>query len=183
MSLTCGTARREGQRGYSPGTAIRSPLLASMRLPQVFSVATLLKMRYRCPSHDGPRQAGRQLGYAVESGRKSADRISRPVLFGPNGQATVSYKIDAFHEKDGIVVEVEAGRAAYNNAIHYDIIRASLILDAEHLVLVVPIMYRIIVNKKPVSKSAYNDGVDQLSALYASQRLTLPFQGVLVVGY
>jgi hypothetical protein len=34
----------------------------------------------------------------------------------------VSYKIDAFHDKDGIVVEVEAGRAAYNNAIHYDII-------------------------------------------------------------
>ena len=125
----------------------------------------------------------RQLGYAVESGRRSADRISRPVLFGPNGQATVSYKIDAFHEKDGIVVEVEAGRAAYNNAIHYDIIRASLILDAEYLVLVVPITYRITVNKKPVSKSAYNDGIDQLSALYASQRLTLPFRGVLVVGY
>jgi len=75
----------------------------------------------------------RRLGYDVESSRSAADRIRRPVLFGSNGRAEVSYDIDAFHDGDGIVVEVEAGRAASNNATYRDIIRASLILDAAYL--------------------------------------------------
>src|SRR3954469_4753589 len=36
----------------------------------------------------------RSLGYAVESGKAVADKIRRPVLFGENGSAEVSYEID-----------------------------------------------------------------------------------------
>ena len=52
------------------------------------------------------------LGYAVESGRTAADKIFRPVLFGEFGVPEVSYEIDAFHDRLGIAVEVEAGRGA-----------------------------------------------------------------------
>src|SRR5690348_11823848 len=84
----------------------------------------------------------RQLGYTVESSRSAANRIRRPVLFGSNGRAEVAYDIDAFHDGHGIVVEVEAGRAASNNATYRNIIRASLILDAQFLVLLLPVTYR-----------------------------------------
>lgn len=125
----------------------------------------------------------RQLGYAVESSRSEADRIRRPVLFGSNGRPEVAYDIDAFHDGHGIVVEVEAGRAASNNATYRDIIRASLILDARYLALLLPVSYRFINRGQPAAVPAFTRGLDLLSALYASQRLPLPLSGVLLVGY
>jgi hypothetical protein len=125
----------------------------------------------------------KQLGYAVEASRSEADRIRRPVLFGSNGRAEVSYDIDAFHDEFGIVVEVEAGRAASNNATYRDIIRASLILDAKYLVLLLPVAYRFNNRGQLASVGAFTRGLDLLSALYASQRLPLPLRGVLLVGY
>jgi hypothetical protein len=125
----------------------------------------------------------RQLGYTVESGKKASDRIRRPVLFGSNGQAAVSYDIDGFHDGYGIVVEVEAGRAASNNATYRDIIRASLILDAQYLALLLPVSYRFNNRDQLASIPAHRRCLDLLSALYASQRLPLPLHGVLLVGY
>jgi hypothetical protein len=125
----------------------------------------------------------KRLGYTVESGRRAANRIRRPVLFGANGHAEVSYEIDAFHDDHGIVVEVEAGRAASNNATYRDIIRASLILDAQYLVLLLPVAYRFNNRNQAASIPAYRHCLDLLSALYASQRLPLPLHGVLLVGY
>jgi hypothetical protein len=60
------------------------------------------------------------LGYAVESGKSRAAKISRPVLFGENRAPSVSYEIDAFHDRLGIAVEVEAGRGAAKNADYRD---------------------------------------------------------------
>jgi len=90
----------------------------------------------------------------------------------------MSYEIDAFHEKLGIVVEVEAGRAASNNGEYRDIVRTSLILDADYLVLLVPITYR-----STTSYHVYDRSRGQLDAIYASSRLQLPFHGVLLIGY
>ena len=45
---------------------------------------------------------------------------------------SVSYEIDAFHDKLGIAVEIEAGRGAHNNADYRDIRRTSLILNANY---------------------------------------------------
>ena len=119
------------------------------------------------------------LGYSVESGKKKEQKISRPVLFGENGAARVSYEIDAFHDGLGIAVEVEAGRGAANNADYRDIVRTALILDARYLALVMPIDYRT----GNQSIKAYGRTREQLDALYASDRLKLPFAGVLLVGY
>jgi hypothetical protein len=117
------------------------------------------------------------LGYVVESGKTKAAKISRPVLFGENGVAEVSYEIDGFHDELGVAVEVEAGRGASNNADYRDLVRTSLILHADFLAMLMPITYR---TTTPIH--AYARARHQLDAIYASSRLTLPFCGVLLVG-
>ena len=119
------------------------------------------------------------LGYTVESGKKAEQKIHRPVLFGENGIPTVKYEVDAFHAQLGIAVEVEAGRGAFGNADYRDIIRMSLMVDAEFMVLLQPLAYRT----GATTKSAYASSRDLLDAIYASQRLALPFSGALLVGY
>jgi hypothetical protein len=71
-------------------------------------------------------------------------------------------------------VEVEGGRTASNNATCRDIIRASLILDAQYLVLL-PVTYRFSNRGQPASAPVFMRALDLLSALYASQRLPLRF--------
>jgi hypothetical protein len=128
-----------------------------------------------CRAQDRPGQRCRAqqsepglvaLGYAVESGKTKQAKVHRPVLFGENGTPSVNYEIDAFHDELGIAVEVEAGRGAAGNADYRDIVRTSLILDGrEHAI------------------QAYERTRSHLDAIYASQRLKLPFEGVLLLGY
>jgi hypothetical protein len=124
----------------------------------------------------------RGLGYEVESSKARSGKVLRPVLFGENGTTTVMYEVDAAHDGHRLVVEVEAGRGARNNAAYRDLIRASLILDADYLVLVMPLAYRYGTTKQTVV-AAYREARDMLEAVYASRRLPLPFKGVLLVGY
>jgi hypothetical protein len=123
------------------------------------------------------------LGYEVESGKRAIEKISRPVLFGDEGKPQVSYEIDAFHDAQGIAVEVEAGRGAANNADYRDIVRSSLLLDAKYLALLMPTLYHHKSAGKQVSKPAYRNTQNQLNAIYASNRLSLPFSGILLIGY
>jgi hypothetical protein len=126
----------------------------------------------------------RLIGYDVESGKTTAGKVRRPVLFGENGMPTVTYEVDAAHDDLGVVVEVEAGRGARGNAAYRDVIRTSLILDARYLVLMMPVTYRISTGTvRATSVPAYRDARDMLDAIYASRRLPLPFAGVLLVGY
>jgi hypothetical protein len=126
----------------------------------------------------------RLIGYDVESGKTAAGKVRRPVLFGENGSQTVTYEVDAAHDALGVVVEVEAGRGARGNAAYRDIIRTSLILNARYLVLMMPVIYRINTGTtRATSVPAYRDARDMLDAIYASRRLPLPFEGVLLVGY
>jgi hypothetical protein len=120
-----------------------------------------------------------ELGYAVETGKTAAEKIKRPVLFGEGGVPAVSYEIDAFHDGLGVAVEVEAGRGAAGNADFRDIVRTSLILDAEYLALLMPVTYR----SGKQNWSAYASTRGQLDAIYSSNRLKLPFTGVLLIGY
>ncbi|MDZ5622048.1 hypothetical protein SFC88_14470 [Nocardioides sp. HM23] len=124
-----------------------------------------------------------ELGYQVETGKKQAEKIIKPVLFGNDGSVEVAYEIDAFHESLGIAVEVEAGRGAANGADYRDIVRTSLLLDAANLALLIPAVYRFTSGGRPQEKKAYESTRRQLDAIYASRRLRLPFDGVLLVGY
>lgn len=122
------------------------------------------------------------LGYAVETGKSQTAKIRKPVLFGENGKAKVSYEIDAFHDELGVAIEVEAGRGASNNADYRDILRTSLLLEADYLVLLMPKTYRHGTQKVTLIR-AYEKTKNQLDAIYASQRLRLPFLGLLLIGY
>ncbi len=121
------------------------------------------------------------LGYQVEKSKVSTDKIARPVLFGDEGITEVTMEIDAFHDGEGIAVEVEAGRAWNGNAVYRDLVRTSLLLDARYLALLLPIAYAPPSARTPVP--AYGYSRDLLDAIYASQRLRLPFEGVLLIGY
>lgn len=123
------------------------------------------------------------LGYEVETDKSRAGRIRRPVLFGPRGTERVAYEVDAVHDELGIVVEIEAGRGAQSNAVHRDLIRASLIVDARFFVLGVMGHYRFRSGSRTVDTASYEGARAQLDAIYASGRLRLPFDGVLLFGY
>jgi hypothetical protein len=83
-----------------------------------------------------------RLGFEVEHGKAAKDKIWRPVLFGENGKPVVAYEVDGFHDDDKIVLEVEAGRGAANNADYRDLVRASLMVDADYLILAMMQEYR-----------------------------------------
>jgi hypothetical protein len=121
------------------------------------------------------------LGWECERNKTSAGKIRRPVLFGENGVPSVRYEVDAVHDTERIVMEVEAGRGARGNAAYRDLIRTSLILDADFFVLLLPVLYRY--GAKGTEVPAYRDCRDLLDAVYASRRLQLPFTGLLLVGY
>ena len=123
------------------------------------------------------------LNYKVEGGKAKTQRIRRPVLFGEQGVERVAYEVDAVHDELGVLVEVEAGRGARGNAVYRDLIRSSLIVGARFLVLGVMEEYRHLSGGKPISVSSYRDSKDQLDAIFASGRLKLPFDGVLLFGY
>ncbi|QWF21782.1 hypothetical protein KM427_23125 [Nocardioides sp. LMS-CY] len=123
------------------------------------------------------------LGYTVETGRERVGKIRRPVLFGENGIPALTYEVDAAHDEHGIVVEVEAGRGARSNADYRDLVRSSLIVDAQFLVLVLPIEYRFSAGQRTGIEFAYRNTSDLLMAVYASQRLRFPFEGIALIGY
>lgn len=114
------------------------------------------------------------LGYAVEGSKRRADKIRRPVLFGEQGAERVAYEADAYHDHLGIVVEIEAGRGAMDNAVYRDLIRTSLIVGARYLVLGVMREYRY---GKNSATHSYRDTRDLLDATFASGRLRFPFEG------
>lgn len=120
-----------------------------------------------------------QLGFEIEAGKTTAGKIRRPVLYGENGRAIVAYEVDGFHPGSGIVLEIEAGRGAAGNADYRDLIRTSLIVDAEYLILGMRLEYR---TGKTTMRS-YERTRDQIDAIYASERLQLPFKGILLIGY
>ena len=82
------------------------------------------------------------LGFAVEEGKTKIGKLPRPVFFGDEGEYLRTYEIDTFEPERGIALEVEARRATMGNAIYRDLIQASLMVDANFLVLAVPVEYR-----------------------------------------
>jgi hypothetical protein len=121
----------------------------------------------------------RTLGFEIEASKSKADKIWRPVLFGEVGHPRVAYEVDGFHPEHGVVLEVEAGRGAANNADYRDLIRASLMVDARYLVLAMMLKY----TAGKTTVRSYDQTRDRIDAIYASDRLKLPLEGILLVGY
>jgi hypothetical protein len=120
-----------------------------------------------------------RVGFEIEVGKTKSGKIRRPVLFGEVGRPVVAYEVDGFHPVHEIVLEVEAGRGAANNADYRDLIRASLMVDARFLVLAMMLHY----GTGRTAIKSYDAARDRIDAIYASERLKLPLEGILLVGY
>jgi hypothetical protein len=118
-------------------------------------------------------------GFEIEAGKAKASTIRRPVLFREVGRPVVAYEVDGFHPQHGIVLEVEAGRGAANNADYRDLIRASLMVDARYLVLAMMLHH----GGGGTAIKSYDQSRDRLDAIYASEGLKLPLDGILLIGY
>jgi len=119
------------------------------------------------------------LGFVIEAGKKKADKITRPVLYGERGSVVVQYDVDGFHPDEGVVLEVEAGRGAASNADYRDIVRASLMVDVKYLVLAMMLSYR----SGGQEMKSYEIARARIDSIYASERLRLPLDGLLLIGY
>jgi hypothetical protein len=165
-----------------------------LSLPNSFSTAFLVDLRrlYGVTlSAERPlktrleRPLGASAHVEVEGGKKRAEKIRSPVLFGEVGTEDMAYEVNAFHAVDGIALEVEAGRGARGNAVYRDLIEGSLVMDAKYLALAAMQEYRHKSSGRgtPTVVRSYLDARSLLNAIYASNRLLLPFEGLLLIGY
>jgi hypothetical protein len=116
------------------------------------------------------------IDFKVENGFKIEDKVRVAVLFGRNGQLEKPFDVDAFQEKTGTVLEVEAGRAVTNNQFLKDLFEACMMYNTKYLAIAVRQKYRK--NQKDFEKV-----ITFFDTLYASGRLNLPLEGILIIGY
>jgi len=114
-------------------------------------------------------------GFTVESDKTAEGKVKVPVLFGRNGRLEKSFDADAFHRHSGFVLEVEAGRGVVNNQFLKDLFQACMMHDVFYLGIAIHNVYR----KSP----DFEKVVRFFDTMYASNRLTLPLKGILVIGY
>lgn len=117
--------------------------------------------------------------YLVEKSKRSDDLIRMPVLFGERGALEKEFYADAYHPGAHIVLEVEAGRAVANNQFLKDLFEACMMEDSEYLCIAVRKQY----TGGGVNSQDYERVCTFLRTLYASNRLSLPLKGVMVLGY
>jgi hypothetical protein len=119
------------------------------------------------------------LGFAVETGKKAAEKIRVPVLYGNNGRVSKAFETDAHHVEGKFVVEVEAGRAVVNNQFLKDLFQACMMDDVDYLAIAVRNVYLAAGLKSP----DFDRVITFFDTMYASNRMRLPLRGILVIGY
>jgi hypothetical protein len=115
------------------------------------------------------------LGFQVERGKRMEERIEVPVLFGAGGKPVKSFHADAYHRDYGCVIEVEAGRAVANNQFLKDLFQACMMHNVSHLVIAVRNVYR--------GNKDFERMDNWFQTLFASNRVTLPLEGIALIGY
>jgi hypothetical protein len=115
------------------------------------------------------------LEYKVEKSKKSNDKIKVPVLFGPNGKLEKYFDADGYNEKTKTVIEVEAGRGVTNYQFLKDLFQACMMYEVDYLVIAVRKNYR--------GNPDFQNVITFFDTLYASGRLRLPLEGILIIGY
>lgn len=121
----------------------------------------------------------KDIGISVDESA-STNIICRPVLYGDRGKIEKSYEVDAYCEKYHTILEVEGGRATLNYQYLKDIFESCLIIDAEYLIIAVRNIAREGTKKCSFD---YEEIIRELDALYASDRMSLPLKGIMIIGY
>lgn len=114
-------------------------------------------------------------GFSVEKSKRNEDKIHIPVLFGRNGSTALAFDADAYHHDKKYVIEVEAGRAVTNYQFLKDFFEACAMYDTEYLCIAVRNTYH--------ARKDFETVCSFFDALYATNRLTLPLKGILIIGY
>ena len=123
------------------------------------------------------------IDFTVEKGRAADEQIFVPVLFSENDTVDKFFAADALSNDHKIVIEVEAGRAVFNNQFLKDIFQACMMYEVEYLVLAV--LNEYVYQSKGTEKVQldYQYIKTFLETLYVSNRLRLPLKGILLIGY
>lgn len=116
-----------------------------------------------------------KINYKVEKSKKSNDKIKVPVLFGPNGKLEKYFDADGYNEKSKTVIEVEAGRGVTNYQFLKDLFQACMMYEVDFLVIAVRRTY--------LKNQDFKTVITFFDTLYASGRLRLPLEGILIIGY
>jgi len=115
------------------------------------------------------------LGFEIETGKAADQKIKVAVLYGLNGKTTKTFDADGFHRGEGVVLEVEAGRAVTNYQFLKDLFQACAMQEAKHLIIAVRNNYR--------ESKDFEKVLSFMETLYASARLNLLLESVTIVGY
>lgn len=121
------------------------------------------------------------LGFEVEQGKRSGQKIKRPVFYGENAEPSLQYEVDGWHPQWQAGLEVEAGRAWMGNAIYRDLIQALVMVNLDHLILV-PNTYRYKTNERDAVSTDYANTVAVADAVFGHGRVKMPFS-LCVIGY
>ena len=116
-----------------------------------------------------------EVGFKVESSKTAEGKIKVPVLYGANGKVDKYFDADAYHPVDKIVLEVEAGRGVTNYQFLKDLFQACVMQDVDYAAIAVRQDYR--------GSKDYEKVVTFIETIFASNRLTLPLLGILIIGY
>lgn len=116
-----------------------------------------------------------RIGYDVEKTKKKEDKIRVPVLYGMNGQVNLAFEVDGYCKKHQTVIEVEAGRAVVNYQFLKDFYEACMMQGVRFFCVAVKNKYR--------SSKDFEKVCNFFQALYVSNRMDIPLEGVLVIGY
>ena len=116
-----------------------------------------------------------KIGFEVESGKTTEQKIRVPVLFGLNGRVEKAFDADAWHRDGKMVLEVEAGRGYLNNQFLKDLFQACMMHDVDYCAIAIRNQY--------IKSRDFDKVVSFFETLYASGRLQLPLKGVLIIGY
>lgn len=116
-----------------------------------------------------------EIGFQVETGKKKAEKINVPVLFGEQGKSLQSFDADAYHLEGKLVLEVEAGRAVTNYQFLKDFFQACVMVDVEYLIIAVRQIYK--------EQKDYETICNFFDSMYSSGRLNTQLKSVLIIGY
>lgn len=122
------------------------------------------------------------IGFQIETSKKEADKLERPVFFGENGIPTLCYEIDAYHPVWNCGLEVEAGRRWMGNAVYRGLVQAAVMVGVKHLCLAVSNVYRYRSSGRPASSRDHKNARQLAEALYGHSRLRLPYN-LILIGY
>lgn len=114
-------------------------------------------------------------GFKVETSKR--DKIKRPVLFGRRGVPEKTFDVDAYHEGEGIILEVESGRGFTNNQFLKDFFSGCAMQGVNHIAIALRLRYGKTQHQDFDAACTYFDSI------YASGRMTFPIKSLLVIGY